>query len=141
VVLRVSAVPAELDGASRRLITERHPCFLATQDETGLAHVVPMWVDLRAGRLCFSGVEGRRWLANARRDPRVTVTVVNGIHGHEYAMIIGRVARDTPDVGDAFSDSLWRRYLGAERNPFAERLGERVLIEVEPLRVVHFARA
>lgn len=83
--------------------------------------------------------EGRKWPANARHDPHLTLLVPNRENPYEYVSIRGRATDFTHDGADAHIDALAKKYLGVDSYP-ARREGEqRVIVTVEPDSVFHMS--
>ena len=76
--------------------------------------------------------EGRAWLRNLERDPRVTLTVPNLENPYEYLEVRGRIAERTHDGADEHIDALAKKYLGADEYPYRQPGEQRVIVRVEP---------
>jgi hypothetical protein len=75
----------------------------------------------------MNSLEGRRWSTNLRRDPRLTMAVVDG---EEYVILRGTaVVIDDPDRGQTEARALARRYGG---DPDVHRGQVRVRILFDP---------
>jgi PPOX class probable F420-dependent enzyme len=129
-------MPATLDPRSAQLLEAKNFCNVATFSPDGTIHATPVWVDVQQGLPTLNTAEGRKWPRNLERDPRVTLTVQNHENPYEYVEIRGRVAQRTHDGADEHIDALARKYLGQDTYP-GRRSGERrVIIRVEPERVI-----
>ncbi|MCQ0025522.1 PPOX class F420-dependent oxidoreductase [Streptomyces somaliensis DSM 40738] len=71
-----------------------------------------LWED--DGRVLINMDEGRRRLGHVRRDPRVSLTVLDERSWYTHVTLIGRVAGLRVDEGLADIDRLSRHYLGTE---------------------------
>jgi len=89
-------------------------------------------VDVQQGRPVLNSAEGRSWVRNLERDPRVTLTVQNMENPYEYVEIRGRVAERTHDGADEHIDALAEKYLGIAEYPNRQPGEQRVIIRVEP---------
>lgn len=124
----------EIDGRSRELLEAKNFCHVATIDTDGTPHVAVVWVDVNGSDVLLNSAEGRDWPENLRRDPRVTLTVVNHDDPYEYVSIDGRVVEMTHDGARDHIDKLAQKYFGKETYPGP--LDEtRVLIRVRPEKV------
>ena len=83
----------------------------------------------------LNSAEGRQGPENVRRDPRVTVTVVNHDNPYEYAQIRGKVVEDTHEGADENIDKLAKKYLDKDEYPFRQPGEQRVMFRIEPERV------
>lgn len=84
-----------IEGRVRELLEGPNFAAVATLQEDGSPAVNVTWVDVADDHVVLNSAEGRRWPANLRRDPRVTVTVINHESPYEYAQIRGRLAGET----------------------------------------------
>jgi PPOX class probable F420-dependent enzyme len=128
---------ARIEGRSRELIEQPNFCFVATRRSDGTPHVTPTWVDVRDDQILLNSAKGRRWPANAARDPQVTLTIPNRENPYEYVSIRGHVAEITEDGADAHIDALARKYLGVDAYPSRQPGERRIIVKVEPDRVAH----
>jgi PPOX class probable F420-dependent enzyme len=121
-----------LDERRRELLEGRNLGYLATLRSDGGAHVVPVWVDVEGDRILLNSAEGRAWLAHLRREPRVTVTIQARDNPYEYLTVRGRVVEEREDPDYRHIDSMARKYMNRDSDPY-RRPGEvRVLLVVEP---------
>ena len=126
---------AQIDDRSRTLLDAKNFGHVATLNEDGSVHTAIVWVDVQDGRVALNTAEGRIWPANVRRDPRVTVTVVNAENPYEYTEIRGRVVEDTHDGADEHIDALAKKYMDADTYPLRKEGEQRVIFRIEPERV------
>jgi PPOX class probable F420-dependent enzyme len=125
----------EIEGRSRELLEARNFCHVATIDSDGTPHVAVVWVDVNGSDVLLNGAEGREWPENLRRDPRVTLTVVNHENPYEYVSIDGRVVEMTHDGADDHIDRMSQKYFGKKRYPDASPDQTRLLIRVRPDKI------
>jgi PPOX class probable F420-dependent enzyme len=125
----------KLEGRARELLEEPNFVAVATLDSDGRPDVKVVWADVDDGHVVLNSAEGRQWPENLRRDPRVTVTVVNHENPYEYAVIRGRLAEDTHEGADENIDALAKKYLGKDEYPFRQEGEQRVMFRIEPERV------
>ena len=125
----------KIEGRVRELLEAPNFVALASLNKDGSPDVKVVWAGVDGGNVVLNSAEGRQWPKNVRRDPRVTVTVVNHQNPYEYAQIRGRVVDDTHDGADENIDSLAKKYLGKDEYPFRQEGEQRVLFRVEPERV------
>jgi PPOX class probable F420-dependent enzyme len=126
-----------VDGRAAELLRDKNFCNVATLRRDGSVHSAPVWVDLRDGLPVLNTAEGRAWLRNLERDPRVTLTVQNRENPYEYLSIRGRVAERTHEGADAHIDALAKKYLDADTYPSRKPGEVRVMISVQPEFVHH----
>jgi PPOX class probable F420-dependent enzyme len=125
----------KLEGRVRELLEAPNFVAVATLDTDGTPDVKVVWADVDHDHVVLNSAEGRKWPKNLRRDPRVTVTVVNHENPYEYAVIRGRLAGDTHDGADENIDKLAKKYLDKDEYPFRQPGEQRVMFRIEPERV------
>jgi len=116
---------------------------LATLDPDGAPRQAVVWYRLDPdGRITVNSMDGRRWPANLRRDPRCSVTVPDGADGYAFVALVGRVAEIVDDQAVAQADiaAFARRYHAddparAERLVARFRTQHRVTFRIEVVAV------
>jgi PPOX class probable F420-dependent enzyme len=124
-----------IEGRAEELLRAKNFCNVATLRADGSVHGVPVWVDVEDGRPVLNTAEGRAWLVNLERDPRVTLIVPNLENPYEYLEVRGRIAERTRDGADEHIDALANKYLGADEYPYRQPGEQRVIVRVEPEHV------
>jgi PPOX class probable F420-dependent enzyme len=120
-----------LGDATLALLDGRNYAVLATINPDGSPQTSVMWVGHDGNDLLFSTVVGRVKHRNMRRDPRVSLTVIDSSDPENYVELRGRVSM-TPDVGRALDTRLSRKYDGkdpGEDRPGAVRVVVRMVVE------------
>ncbi len=133
-------MPATLEGRSRELLEAPNFCLVATLLKDGTPHVVPTWVDVEGDLVRLNSAEGRLWPKNIRRDPRVTLTVLNQENPYEFASIRGRLVEDTHEGADEHIDRLAKKYMDVDSYPLRKEGEQRVTFKIQPERVIHHGR-
>ena len=110
------AIP--LSDATLRLVDGKNYAVLATVNPDGSPQTSVVWVGRDGDELLFSTVEGRVKHRNMRRDPRVSVTVIDWSDPENYVELRGRVSM-TPDHGRRLDTQLSWKYDG--RDPGQDR--------------------
>src|SRR5258708_6752139 len=113
----------QIDGRARELFDAPNFVTLASQREDGRIHLTVIWGDLEDGRIAINGAEGRVWPENVRRNPEVSLVVMNTANPYEYLSVRGRVVQDTHEGADDHIDRLAKKYLGVDEYP-GRRAGE-----------------
>ncbi|MCU1684141.1 MAG: class F420-dependent enzyme [Amycolatopsis sp.] len=117
-----------LSDAVRDLVDGKNYATLATINADGGPQTSAMWVGRDGDELLFSTVAGRLKDRNMRRDPRVSVTIMDRADPERYTEIRGRVTI-TSDGGRELDDTLSWKYDGkdaGEDAPGAVRVVVRV---------------
>jgi PPOX class probable F420-dependent enzyme len=91
-----------------------------------------MWVDYDGEHVLTSSPVGSRKGAHWRRDPHVTLSVVDRSDDWRYLVIRGRVVDIRPDEGLGFIDRMSQRYTG---QPYRMREYPREVFVIEPEHV------
>ncbi len=81
---------------------------VATLDPDGAPHQAVVWYALEGDEIVVNSAEGRRWPANLRRDPRLSLAVSDG---YRYAIVRGTVTVvDDQPTAQADIAAMARRY-------------------------------
>ncbi|MGZ8667529.1 MAG: pyridoxamine 5'-phosphate oxidase family protein [Solirubrobacterales bacterium] len=119
------------------LLEGPYPCCLTTLRAEGDPYAVVVWCAPEGERVTVNATEGR-WLANIRRDPRVSLVIVDPAEILRHVGIDGRVVAIEPDRDHAHIDSLSQLYEG---RPYAYSTSEEephFKLTIEPLRIRAF---
>jgi PPOX class probable F420-dependent enzyme len=117
-----------LNDAVRRLVDGRNYAVLATVSADGSPQTSAMWVGRDGDELLFSTVAGRLKERNIRRDPRVSVTIMDSDDPEQYTEIRG-TATIVEEGGQELDEQLSWKYDGkpaGEDAPGAVRVTVRV---------------
>jgi PPOX class probable F420-dependent enzyme len=125
----------KVEGRAEELLKAKNFAHIGTLRADGSPQVAPTWVDVQDGRPVVNSAEGRAWVRNLQRDPRITLEVQNMENPYEYVEIRGRVAEITRDGADEHIDSMAKKYLGQDEYPYRQPGEQRVVIRVDPDRV------
>lgn len=123
-------------------LDRRRTATMATIGATGHPHLVAMWYTVIDGDIWFETKARSQKAVNLRRDPRITVSVEDGL---TYDSLRGVAIEGTaeivedPDAIWAVGVSVWERYNGPyseEVKPLVEfMLNKRVAVRVSASRV------
>jgi PPOX class probable F420-dependent enzyme len=119
-------LPPDLD----EFLSHPNPSVIATLQADGSPHTTATWYLWENGRVLVNMDEGRKRLAHLRKDPRVSITVLDGDDWYRHVTLRGRVVSIDPDPELDSIDRLSRHYTG---EPYRQRERGRVSawIEVE----------
>lgn len=123
-----ASIPAE----SLPLLESRAVAFVSTIGPRGEPQTTPLWFLWRDGMVRISLVEGRQKLRNLRRDPRLSVVVVDPADPTRYVELRGRVDALTPDPELALERAVAEKYTGRHVDvepPGTERFATSVVVE------------
>ena len=116
------------------LIDRPNFAHLATLMPDGSPQSVPVWIGREGERLVVCTGEGSLKAKNTRRDPRVSLSIVDFHNPYEELQIRGRVIERRPDSDFKMMDAISHKYTG---QPFPFRAPEgrvALIVEVEKAR-------
>src|ERR1700744_6519341 len=90
----------------RDLFQKRAFASLGTLMPDGRPQVTPVWVDFDGEHVIFNSAKGRQKDRNVRRDPRVSLAIVDPENPYRYLEIRGSVVEITEDGADDSIDKL-----------------------------------
>ncbi len=108
---------------------------LATLMPDGRPQVTPIWFDYDGESVIFNSARGRVKDLNVRRDPRVTITVMDPDNPYRYVEVRGRVFDITQEGADDSINRLAKKYLDKDIYPFRQPGEVRVIYKVRPEHV------
>lgn len=126
-----------LDDKIRALADGKNFAAVTTLMPDGTPQTTPLWVDTDGEHLLLNTEVHRQKYKNVSRDPRITVTIIDGANPYSYGEVRGEVVETiTGPEARAHIDSLAQKYQGTDYgNPVQS---ERVILKVAPRR--QFAR-
>jgi PPOX class probable F420-dependent enzyme len=113
------------------------PAFanLATIMPNGSPQVTPVWFDYDGKHMLVNSAKGRQKDRNMRREPRVSMAIMDPENPYRYLEVRGRVAEITEKGADAHIDKMAKKYLNKDKYPFRQPGEVRVLYKIEPEHV------
>jgi PPOX class probable F420-dependent enzyme len=103
-----SPLPPELVG----FLEKPNPSVVATLDADGAPHSAVTWYLWDDGRVLVNMDATRKRLRNMRRDPHVSLSVLDKDDFYRQLTLRGRVTEIADDAGLAGIDRLARQYTG-----------------------------
>ncbi|MFH9550357.1 PPOX class F420-dependent oxidoreductase [Streptomyces sp. NPDC051445] len=110
------------------LLSRPNPCVMATLRSDGAPVSTPTWYVWEDGRVLISLDESRVRLEHLRRDPRISLTVLDGDDWYTHVTLLGRVAGLHQDEGLTDIDRISTHYTG---KPYPDRDRSRVSAWIE----------
>ena len=113
-------MPSTLSPDAKSLIDRPNFAHLATLMPDGSPQSVPVWIGREGERLVICTGEGSLKAKNTRRDPRISLSIVDFGNPYEEVQIRGRVVERRPDSEFKMLDAISRKYTGKPfpmRNP------------------------
>lgn len=126
---------ASIPESAKRLLEGKTFAHIATLMPDGSPQVTPVWIDHEGDTIVFNTVEGRLKHKNLKRDGRVAISVVDNENPYAALIIRGKVTEMTTEGADDHIDALAKRYLDADKYPFARPGEVRVIVKIEPEKV------
>lgn len=107
----------------RALLAKPNPAVVATLRSDGAPVSVATWYLLEGDRILLNMDHSRVRLEHLRRDPRVSLTVLDEASWYTHVSLVGRVEEMYDDEGLTDIDRLSTHYGG---NPYPDRESPRV---------------
>ena len=127
-----------LNEKTRQLLDGPNFATLATINPDGSPQTSAMWVGRDENDLLFSTIVGRRKDRNMRRDPRVSVTVIDQEDPYNYVEIRGTATYE--DGGVELDNALSWKYDGKDADPDEPGV-VRIVVRVTPHKATGYAAA
>ncbi len=105
-------MPAAIPESYKDLFSKRIFASLATLMPDGRPQVTPVWCDFDGRHVLVNSAKGRQKDRNMRRDPRVSLALVDLDNPYRYLEIRGRVAEVTEEGADAHIDRMAKKQAG-----------------------------
>jgi PPOX class probable F420-dependent enzyme len=131
-----ASIPAEL----LPLMESTAVAFVSTIGPRGEPQTTPLWFLWRDDRVWISLVEGRQKLRNLRRDPRISVVVVDPADPTRYVELRGRVDALAPDPALDVERRVAEKYRGRHVDvepPGTQRFATSVIVEKVTAQLGH----
>lgn len=116
----------------RDLFNKKAFASLATLMPDGRPQVTPVWCDFDGAHIMVNSARGRVKDRNMRRDPRVSVAIIDPDNPYRYLEVRGRVVEVTEDGAAEHIDRMAKKYLGVDKYPGAQPGEVRVLYKIQP---------
>jgi PPOX class probable F420-dependent enzyme len=125
-----------LPDSVKKLIESKTYANVATVMPDGSPQVTQTWVDHDGDIVLINTFEGSQKHRNVLRNPKVALDVVDPANAYNMAIIRGRVGEVTLDGAEEHIDRMAKKYLGQDKYPMRQPGMKRVLIKIEPTRVI-----
>jgi PPOX class probable F420-dependent enzyme len=124
---------AELTPKTKAFVAEVFPVIIGTTRQDGSVEQVPVWFEFKDGFFWINGGPNRGWFKHLRRDPRITLLLMDPRDMWRWAQVMGRMVRWEEDKGGDHINHLSHRYLGKD---YQGPRTDRIKVQIEPLRVM-----
>jgi len=119
-----------------KLFAGRNLVFISTLSNDGSPHVIPVWADMEGEYVLINTFEGSAKVKNARRDPRVALSIVDTYNTYNMVSMKGKVVDITPQGAEAHLHKLAKKYLGIGKYYYRKPRHQRVIMKVKPEKVM-----
>jgi PPOX class probable F420-dependent enzyme len=125
---------ATLNEAAKNLLRRPIYAWATTLRADGSPHNTVVWVDIDGNDVIINTAIGRVKERHLRRDPRVSVSVLDPDDGFHLVSVSGRAELDEAS-GDAVIDALAKKYLGVDSYPYRTPTEKRITVRITPERI------
>jgi PPOX class probable F420-dependent enzyme len=122
-----------LPDNAKRMLDGQTVVTLATVNDDGSPQASPVWAARDGDDVLMSTLVGRKKERNLRRDPRVSLVLVNPENSYEYVEVRGTAELEADPQGDLI-ERLSQKYTGGAYTNDGPG-DERVTVRVRPERV------
>ena len=119
-----------------KLIEGKNFGFLASIMRDGSPHVTPLWVDREGDMVLVNTSVGQTAQGNIKRDPRVSIVIVDHDNPYDRVIILGRVKAQSQEGAEEHIDKLAKKYTGANKYQRSSPTEKRITIKIEPTRIL-----
>jgi PPOX class probable F420-dependent enzyme len=131
-------IPAEV----RAQLEAKNFWQFVTINADGSPTATPVWAGVDGDIVLVNTAIGRLKERNVRRDPRVALAMVDRENPYAWIEIRGRVVEAVEgEEADRTIDGFSQKYLGLDRYAARKPGEQRVLLRIEPTRILHNAEA
>jgi len=116
----------------RDLFNKKAFASLGTVMPDGRPQVTPVWVDVEGDLVIINSAKGRQKDRNLRRDPRVSLAIIDPDNPYRYLELRGRVVEITEQGAVAHIDKMAKKYLGVDKYPYKNPNEIRVIYKIQP---------
>ena len=119
-----------LTDAERAMLAKPNPAVISTIRSDGQPVSAATWYLLRGDQILVNMDVGRKRLGHMRKDPRVSLTVLDEASWYTHITLIGRVVDIYDDEGMVDIDAVSQHYQG-KRYPRRDRARVTALVDVD----------
>ena len=122
---------ATLTETQQAFLQGKNLAVVATVGEDGSPQSTVVWVDTDGENVRFNTKRGRAKVTHLERDPRVSVTILDGENPYRFLEVHGVASLDDQGANEHIND-LALKYTGSGFSDFEGR----VIVRVRPDRVL-----
>ena len=127
----------EIPAAYMDLLLEKRAfAHLATVMPDGSPQNTPVWFDFVDGKVRVNSALGRTKVRNMKLGAKVALSILDPDNPDHYVQLRGTVTHvRQDDVAARHIDQLAFKYMGLDKNPYANPKDVRVMFEITPYSV------
>ena len=125
---------ATITDEQAELLLNPNYAVAATVRDDGSPQQTVIWVDWDGENVVFNTAEGRAKPRHIRRNPHVSVHVMDPTNPYKWLSVSGRAEIPTEGADDHI-DKLAKKYLGQDTYPWRKPTEQRLIVRVRPQRV------
>jgi PPOX class probable F420-dependent enzyme len=125
---------AALDEKARSFLEKPFVGEVTTLRPDGSPHTTVVWVDVDSDAVIFNTAVGRAKERYLRKDPRVSLIVVDPEDMYRWVSVSGTAELTTEGADDEI-DRLTKKYLGKDQYPWRKPEEQRISVRIRPDRV------
>ncbi len=127
-----------LSESSTRILSWEAKSFahVATVGPSGEPHSSPVWFEWDGTLLRISLYDDAQKLKNLRRDPRVSISVMDPTDDYRFVEMRGVAEAFEADPDGAFLTRMSEKYLGLDHFPWPQEGKMEVVVTIRPTRVI-----
>ena len=107
-----------ISDKARALFDTKALGMLGVVRDDGSTQVTPVWIMLDGDTPVFNTAVGRPKERYMRRDPRVTLTIVDPEDAYSYVELRGKVEFEEGQIAFDTIDALAKKYIAQEKYPW-----------------------
>jgi PPOX class probable F420-dependent enzyme len=123
-----------LTDKARTFLQQPYVGEVTTIRPDGSPHTTVVWVDVDTDEVLFNTAVGRAKERYLRKDPRVSLIVVDPEDPYRWVSVTGTAELDT-EGADEEIDRLSKKYLGKDEYPWRSPDEQRINVRIRPTRV------
>jgi PPOX class probable F420-dependent enzyme len=111
--------------------------YLATVNPDGTPQVTPTWVDTDGKFVLVNTAIGRVKHRNVKVNPHVALAITDLDNPYNLVVIRGKVVEQlTGRIAEDHIDKMSKKYRGIDKYPNRKPGEQRVILKIEPTRVI-----
>jgi hypothetical protein len=128
-------VPDRIPDAYLDLFQKKAFAHFVTLMPDGSPQTSPVWCDFDGECVRVNTERRRLKYRNAKRDPRVALSLTDPDNPYRYLEVRGRVVEVLEKGAADHIDQLAKRYMGAEKYPYHQPGDVRAILRIRPEHV------